>query len=150
MLVKEMLSVSAVDFFNEIVRSILTDIQKQTNKTMHASQIKPGLTYKKHIRGRFSTNAEVTIKVLQCIPNKVYESSYTSAIDLTTTKYEIEGLENGRIQVMYSESYTLLHKKQERGKKIFAEEFLDKTSEKRGRKLLKHIEGYILRQKGHV
>lgn len=147
MQVNEVLKVSSTDFFNEIVRSILSDIQRQTSKTMHASQIKPGLKYKKKIEGRSSTNAEVTIKVLQCIPNKVYESSFTSSIDVTTTKYEIEELSDDEIKVSYSETYQLLDNKKLKSKKIIGDAYINKKSEKRGKKLLKHIEDYILQQK---
>lgn len=147
MQVNVILKVSATDFFNEITRSILSDIQRQTNKTMHASQIKSGLKYKKKINGRSSANAEVAIKVLQCIPNKIYESSFTSAIDVTTTKYEIEELVNNEIKVIYSETYHLLNNKELKSKKIFGDAYINKKSEKRGKQLLHHIEDYILQQK---
>lgn len=73
--VSELLNVSSKTFFDEIVRSILGDIQRQTNRKMHASQLKSGLTYKKKISGRSSKNAEVIIKILECVPSKIYSAS---------------------------------------------------------------------------
>ena len=42
----EKLNVIADEFFKEITDSIIGDIKKTTNKSIHASQIKPGLNYK--------------------------------------------------------------------------------------------------------
>ena len=44
----EKLNVTADEFFKEITDSIIGDIKKTTNKSIHASQIKPGLNYKRY------------------------------------------------------------------------------------------------------
>lgn len=138
------LSVSAQDFFKVITQSILSDIQQKTNKKMHASQLKPGVNYKKRIPRRFSTNDEVIVKVLCCIENKVYESSYTSAIDITTVRYEITSLEENKICVTYSETYTLKDKQSSVSQNFFMGRMSDRANNRRGMKLLKQIENYIL------
>lgn len=142
--VSELLNVSSKTFFDEIVRSILEDIQRQTNRKMHASQLKSGLTYKKKISGRSSKNAEVIIKILECVPSKIYSASFTSEIDITTVTYEIEEKEENKICVTYTETFKLLSGKKLRSQSKLHKMYLHKKSEKKSRKLLKHIEEYIL------
>ena len=141
MVVEKVLNVSAEDFFNEIMKSIIGDIKRQTGKNVHASQIKPKMNYKKKIQGRSSANSEVVVKVLECVPNQVYCSSFTSKIDETVVRYEIiqQGLE--KILVRYTENYTLTKKRHG----FFDESnYLEKRSEKKALKLLDKIERTIL------
>lgn len=86
----EKLNVTADEFFKEITDSIIGDIKKTTNKSIHASQIKPGLNYKKVLPNRFKGNSEVTVKVLSCIPLKEYSSVFESDVDRTYVTYRIE------------------------------------------------------------
>ena len=141
MVVEKELKVSAEAFFNEITKSIVGDIRRQTGKKVHASQLKPGTNYKKKIPGRPSSNAEVRVKILACEPNILYSSSFTSSIDETITTYEISSLDTDRILVRYTEEYRLLRKIS----RLFDESrYMEKRSQKRGLKLLKKIEDTIL------
>ena len=140
MVVEKELKVSAEAFFNEITKSILGDIRRQTGKKVHASQLKAG-TNKKKKPGRPSSNAEVKVKILACEPNTLYSSSFTSSIDETITTYEIFSLDTDRILVRYTEEYRLLRKTS----RLFDESrYMEKRSQKRGLKLLKKIEDTIL------
>lgn len=145
--VSELLNVSSKAFFDEIIRSILGDIQRHTNRKMHASQLKARLTYKKKIPGRSSKNEEVVIKILECVPLKIYSASFTSEMDITTIAYEIEEKEENKICVTYTEAFKLLSGKKLRSQSKLHKMYLCKKSEKKSRKLLKDIEEYILMNK---
>lgn len=101
----EKLNVTADEFFKEITDSIIGDIKKTTNKSIHASQIKPGLNYKKVLPNRFKGNSEVTVKVLSCIPLKEYSSVFESDVDRTYVIYRIENILEDGIEASYEESY---------------------------------------------
>ena len=131
----EKLNVTADEFFKEITDSIIGDIKKTTNKSIHASQIKPGLNYKKVLPNRFKGNSEVTVKVLSCIPLKEYSSVFESDVD--------------RIEASYEESYETKKGngtiRSQNG--LFGQKYLDKQSFKKGKKLLKKIEDYIIQHR---
>lgn len=101
----EKLNVTADEFFKEITDSIIGDIKKTTNKSIHASQIKPGLNYKKVLPNRFKGNSEVTVRVLSCIPLKEYSSVFESDVDRTYVTYRIENILEDGIEASYEESY---------------------------------------------
>lgn len=101
----EKLNVTADEFFKEITDSIIGDIKKTTNKSIHASQIKPGLNYKKVLPNRFKGNSEVTVRALSCIPLKEYSSVFESDVDRTYVTYRIENILEDGIEASYEESY---------------------------------------------
>lgn len=141
MVVEHELNVSAEAFFCEITKSIIGDVKRQTGKNIRVSQLKPKMNYKKKIPGRSSSNAEVVVKILECELNRVYSSSFTSKIDETIVKYEIEQIDDNKIKVTYTETYHILQKHHGH----FGEgRYFEKKSVKRAKKLLKQIEETIL------
>lgn len=151
----EKLNVTADEFFKEITDSIIGDIKKTTNKSIHASQIKPGLNYKKVLPNqkvlpnRFKGNSEVTVRVLSCIPLKEYSSVFESDVDRTYVTYRIENILEDGIEASYEESYET---KKGNGtissqNGLFGQKYLDKQSFKKGKKLLKKIEDYIIQHR---
>ena len=145
------LSVTDEEFFNEITNSIIGDIKKTTNKNVHASQIKSGLYYKKVLPNRFKGNSGVIVRVLTCIPKKEYSSVFESDVDKTYVTYRIEEVLEDGIEASYEEKYEV---KKGNGsirsqKGLFGQEYLDRQSMKRGKKLLKKIEDYIISNRGN-
>ena len=145
----EKLNVTADEFFKEITDSIIGDIKKTTNKSIHASQIKPGLNYKKVLPNRFKGNSEVTVRVLSCIPLKEYPSVFESDVDRTYVTYRIENILEDGIEASYEESYETKKGngtiRSQNG--LFGQKYLDKQSFKKGKKLLKKIEDYIIQHR---
>lgn len=142
----EQLQVSDEAFFTEITRSIIADIQKMTNKHVHASQLKTGLTYRKTLPNRSHMNNEVTVRILNCIPNQLYQSSFCSSIDRTIVTYRIQKIDEQKIDVTYEEEYKLIKGSHKRRLQFIQKSYQKKKSEKAGRQLLKHIESYIKKQ----
>ena len=92
MKVEKELHVTGKEFFDEIAIAVMADYKRNTNKTIHVSQIKPGLKYKKKMKGRGLRQNDVAIKVINFISNQLYSVRFTSDVD--TTCFSINGLIN--------------------------------------------------------
>ena len=83
MKVRQHLQVSAEAFFAEIMTSICADIQKETKKKVRMAILEKGYSYTKRLPKRSTKNAEVIVKILDCIPNRRYCASFTSPVSYT-------------------------------------------------------------------
>ena len=67
--------------------------------------LEKGYSYTKRLPKRSTKNAEVIVKILDCIPNRRYCASFTSQMDITIVSYDIEVMDAGTIAVTYEENY---------------------------------------------
>lgn len=107
--------------------------------------LEKGYSYTKRLPKRSTKNAEVIVKILDCIPNRRYCASFTSQMDITIVSYDIEVMDAGTIAVTYEENYQLKDAYQLKHR-FFRDTLLAKDAQKRGIKLLKHIEHCIIKQ----
>ena len=139
------LGVTAEEFFKVITDSVISDVRKVTNRAIHRSQIKAGFKYKKVLPNRFKTNAEVLVKVLNCVLPIEYDVLFESAIDYTYVSYRVEKEYPDGIDASYEEKYELKNdqKTLHRQFSFFGKNYLLKRNMKKGKKILRQIENYI-------
>lgn len=142
MKVEKELHVTGKEFFDEIAIAVMADYKRNTNKTIHVSQIKPGLKYKKKMKGRGLRQNDVAIKVIDFIPNQLYSVCFTSDVDTTLVSYELLQEKGDSIVIEYSERYEM-----NQNSLLNPEEFQKKRTIKKFERLLSTIEKEILRKR---
>lgn len=142
MKVEKELHVTGKEFFDEIAKAVMADYKRNTNKTIHVSQIKAGLNYKKKMKGRGLRQKDVAIKVIDFIPNQFYSVRFTSDVDTTLVTYALLQEKDDSIVIEYSEQYEM-----NQNSLLDPEEFQKKRTMKRFEKLLLTIEKEILRKR---
>lgn len=143
MKIEKQLNVTADEFFNVVTQSLLHDYKTHTNKTIHESQIKEGLTYNKRINGRSGKNSKVEVKLLKYIPGKVYMVSFDSKIDKITLSYEIQEIDTDHIRIDYEENYVSKSNQPDKKEGFFSKRIKIRKVEK----LLSTIEKSIIQNR---
>lgn len=101
----KVMNVTARDFFDMLVDSVLYDIKKSTGKKINRSQFHKGTNYRKKIKtnakGKKGVLVKVTVTAFEA--PYLYEATFSGDTDSTRIRYEIEELEDDQIRVTYSE-----------------------------------------------
>lgn len=140
--VEEKLDVTAEDFFERIADSVLYDIKDSVGKEISREELCKGYRYVKDMKNKVGRSGKVDIEITEYQPPLRYSAKFHSAGGTNRIEYEIEKLEEGRIQVRYTEDYDGNSKSQEWNYRIIGALYKRKAK-KRMADMLHGIEAYI-------
>ena len=129
--VSETLNVSASDFFDAIIESVVYDACQATGKNIRKSHLKKGFSYSKKIKNSFGKKE-----------NSIYKVKFEGSTGYDIMTYKIESLEDEKITVRYSEDFISEFTVEGKSSKMM-EKLNNKRAQRRAKKLLKNIEAYI-------
>ncbi len=99
------LNVSAEDFFNKIVDSVVYDVKHSVGRKVSYETMKDGFSYKKTLSNRFGQKGSVTITVTEIEKPTLYAASFEAKTGTNHVRYEITELSDNKISVHYVETF---------------------------------------------
>lgn len=99
MIIEKELNISAKNFYDKIIDSVVFDIRKATGKDVKRSQLK-NFEYIKE----FSKINRAKILIEDIVPNQVYQFRTATTKNDFTVRYEIEALGENRCKIHYEET----------------------------------------------
>ena len=141
MIINRTLDVSLNEMDSFVRQMVAQDIYHATGKKKKESDIKPGYTYSKKIKGRSGKEGKVSTCIDQ-LESGTYKASFNSAQGINTLCYSYHENEEGKLELSYEETYDAKSKSKALNYQIM--NFLYKHSNKRRINLtLAHIERLI-------
>jgi len=136
------LDVNKEDFFEFIYQSIIKDIEASTGSKLSKEDIIQGYKYDKKLKNKLGRTGDVGVTILEFDPYKKYVAEFKSNQGKNIISYNITSLNNGKINVTYSEDYIAPDKLKDWNFKLM-NFFYKKKSVVRAESILKNIERYI-------
>lgn len=99
MIIEKELKISAKNFYDKIIDSVVFDIRKTTGKDVTRNQLK-NFEYIKE----FSKINRARILIEEVVPNRVYQFRTSTTRNDFTVRYEIEELAENRCKIHYEET----------------------------------------------
>lgn len=140
------LDVNKEEFFEFIYESIIKDIEESTGKKLSKEDIIQGYKYDKNLKNKLGRAGNVEVTILEFVPYKKYVAEFKSNQGKNIISYEINNLNNEKINVTYFEDYIAPDKLKDWNFKLM-NFFYKKKSMKRAESILKNIERYIKNKK---
>lgn len=106
MKVQVKLKVTAEEFFENIVTSVLYEAEQARGKKVPEKKLKVGFTYQKQLNAKMGGAQSVTTKITEFEPPFLYAASIISVNGENIIRYEIEPVDgDNAITLVYEESY---------------------------------------------
>ncbi|NBI07205.1 DUF3284 domain-containing protein [Senegalia massiliensis] len=140
------LDVNKEEFFEFIYESIIKDIEESTGKKLSKEDIIQSYKYDKNLKNKLGRAGNVEVTILEFVPYKKYVAEFKSNQGKNIISYEINNLNNEKINVTYFEDYIAPDKLKDWNFKLM-NFFYKKKSMKRAESILKNIERYIKNKK---
>lgn len=130
------LKVSAHDFYNVLLQSLIHDVQSVTHQTVTEAELSHGYRYKKKSTQRQGTMIKVHVKKL--ISNQEYLVHFTTSVDTSVLHYRLESIDANHCLVTYMEEYDRFDNQALSSSALRAQK-------KRAKKMIKAIEHSIIK-----
>ena len=137
------LAVSEVEFFDFLLNSVVHDVNEHTNKNINEKDIVRGFHYTKNIKNKVGKEAKVKILIRELEMHKKYLAAFISADGENIIQYNVTNLNDGTIDVEYSEEFITTEKMQRWNFNI-VNVFYKKRAHKKAVRLIRNIETYII------
>lgn len=143
------LDVSKEEFFEFLYSSVINDIKESTGKTLSKEDIVKGYQYDKNLKNKMGREGEVKVTILEFEPYKKYIAEFESNQGKNIISYDVKSLNDGKVNVIYSEEYIAPDKLKAWNFKL-VNLLYKKKSIKRAETILKNIERYIKNNRGEM
>ena len=140
--VSETLNVSASDFFDAIIESVVYDACQATGKNIRKSHLKKGFSYSKKIKNSFGKKENSSVVIQEFKAPSIYKVKFEGSTGYDIMTYKIESVEDEKITVRYSEDFISEFTVEGKSSKMM-EKLNNKRAQRRAKKLLKNIEACI-------
>lgn len=97
--VSETLDVSASDFFDAIIESVVYDACQATGKNIRKSHLKKGFSYSKKIKNSFGKKENSRVVIQEFEAPSIYKVKFEGSTGYDIMTYKIESLEDEKITV---------------------------------------------------
>ncbi|BCA85419.1 hypothetical protein EsVE80_09420 [Enterococcus saigonensis] len=99
MKVEKKLNISAENFYDKMMNSVIFDIRKATGKTITRKQLK-NFSYVK----QFTKNSSAKIAIEELVENRIYQFKTSTSRNEFVVRYEIEPIDENKCYVSYNEN----------------------------------------------
>ena len=141
------LKVSSEEFFDFLIKSIVLDVNENSKKEVSEKDIVRGFYYTKNMQNKVGKEARVKILIRELELNKKYTAVFISDHGENIISYQVEELDDGSIDVAYSEEY-IAEDKMSKWNFNIVNVFYKRRAKKKAIKLVKNIEAYIISNRG--
>ena len=141
------LKVSSEEFFDFLIKSIVLDVNENSKKQVSEKDIVRGFYYTKNMQNKVGKKARVKILIRELELNKKYTAVFISGHGENIISYQVEELDDGSIDVAYSEEY-IAEDKMSKWNFNIVNVFYKRRAKKKAIKLVKNIEAYIISNRG--
>lgn len=147
--INAILDVSQEAFFDFLYSSIIQDVKESTGQTISKKDVKSGYSYDKKLKTKVGKMGGAKVTIVAFKPYKKYRAEFTSNQGKNIISYQVERLEDNKIEVVYGEDFIAADKMKAWNFKLI-NLFYKKQSIKRAEAILENIEGYIHSKGGEI
>ena len=133
---------TADELYSLLMNSVKHDIERATGQDISAKELVSGFTYKKKLTNKLGREANATGVLTRIEKPHIYEAEFTTNRGINKVAYHLESLEDGYLNVTYSESYEPRNKNMDINFKI-VNFFYKKSTKKRMIGLIQAMELHI-------
>lgn len=145
MIVKEILHVTADEFYHFLQEMAIQDIKEATGKTVSIKDVKAGYRYKKSLKTKTGQTGSVKTEITSLTP-QYYSVQFKSAQGLNQLSYSYQPLDHSSITCTYEEAFIGKSTVMDLNYKIMSV-FYKRSNKKKAQLMLKQIEQIITDQR---
>lgn len=137
---------TAQEFYTLLINSAKHDIESATGREVTLDEIVSGYTYKKKLTNKVGREASATGVLTKIESSHIYEAEFITGRGINRVAYELEALEDGYLNVTYSEVYEPVNKNAHINFKVVSF-FYKKSTKKRMIGLIRMMEAHIIQER---
>ena len=146
MKVEVKIKATADELYSLLMSSAKHDIERATGQEISLDELVSGYTYKKKLTNKLGKEASATGVLTMIDRPHTYEAAFTTSRGVNKVAYHLEPLEEGYLNVIYSEAYDPVSKNAEINFKI-VNFFYKRSTRKRMIRLIRMMEAHIQKEK---
>jgi hypothetical protein len=145
---KVTLQVTAKEVFEELLHSIIFDIENSTKKTIVIDELHKNFTYNKTLINRLGNKVQAKVYITELIFEKKYSAAFETSKGTNTVEYILKNIDCG-VEITYRENFTSSFSLQN-WNYLFAAFVYKKRTKKKIIKNFNLLEKHILSSKKNV
>ena len=146
MKVEVAIEATADELYSLLMTSVKHDIEQAINQEISLEELVSGYTYKKKLTNKLGNEANATGILTKIEKPHVYEAEFITGRGINRIAYHLEPLEDGYLNVTYSEAYEPVSKNAEVNFKI-VNFFYKRSTKKRMIGLIRMMEAHIKQER---